>query len=82
MLLILYYYYSELMNLHSFSSDAALCPNGMPDVKKGNSQLFFRLKKPVMFLRSDSPMLITNKCKRSYPRIKKYKYVYAYRQIK
>ena len=44
------------MNLHSFSCDAAPGPNGIPDAKKGNSQLFFRLKKPVMFLGSDSPI--------------------------
>lgn len=56
MVQLILYYYSELMNLHSFSSDAALCPNGTPDVKRGNSQLFFRLKKPVMFLGSDSLM--------------------------
>lgn len=52
--LLILYYYSEIMNLHSFNSDAAPRPKGIPDVKTGNSQLFFRLKKPVMFLGSDS----------------------------
>lgn len=46
------------MNLHSFNCDAAPGPTGIPDAKKGNSQLFFRLKKPVMFLGSDSPIFI------------------------
>lgn len=39
--------------IHSIS-DAILGPKGMPDVKTGNRQLFFRSKKPVMFHRSDS----------------------------
>lgn len=38
---LILYYYSELMNLHSFNSDVTRRPNGIPDVKKGKQAIIF-----------------------------------------